>query len=70
MYKNLNIISIIVFKVHVNDDKKKYIGKKEVKRASIKAQELGLENLVEQKNRNLNNKNKNLASLTTNFLSF
>jgi hypothetical protein len=26
--------------------------------------------LVEQKNRNLNNKNKNLASLTTNFLSF
>jgi hypothetical protein len=56
--------------VHVNDDKKKYIGKKEVKRASIKAQEIGLENLVEQKNRNLNNKNKNLASLTTNFLSF
>ena len=65
MYNNLNIISIIVFIVHVNDDKKKILEKKEVKRASIKAQEIGLENFVEQKNKNLNNKNKNLASFTT-----
>jgi hypothetical protein len=46
LYKNLNIISIIVFKVHVNDDKKKIYWKKRSKKGQHqgprdRARELG-----------------------------
>ena len=51
--------------MHFNNNNKKY-WKKKSRKANIKAQEIGLENFVDQKNKNLNNKNKNLAS----FISF